>query len=45
MVSMMYWSSNSCLTAAVVTFDVGVLLGLAGFDVLDSEAQFLSPYQ
>lgn len=30
---------------AVVVFDVGVLLGLAGLDVLDRNAPFLGPYQ
>jgi hypothetical protein len=30
---------------AVVALDVGVLLGLAGLDVLDRDATFLSPDQ
>ncbi len=30
---------------AVVALDVGVLLGLTGLDVLDRDAQFISPDQ
>ncbi len=30
---------------AVVALDVGVLLGLAGLDVLDGDPMFLGPYQ